>query len=405
MTQLPKIVRARLQAGEKPGAHPDADLLTAFAENSLPERERLSVLEHLSRCADCREVAALAQPEFAEQQIAVAAAASSPAPSRARWPGRLIFGWGTLAACAVIAVFLLRYQLWERPSAQLASRAPAPLNAEQNSPAVSSPALKDELAAKLEPPPASRLKTRDKNSGQAITTAAPMTKKAGATASTPAAGAMASAPPLPQTAEHEAAPSAADEIASGKPEPALQGGSRAAKATNQQAAAAPPPPVTQQENKPMAPSSSVPAAKTSGGLGSVAAFSHQKTNLETTRALALQKEAIQKEALQKESMARMDSNYIPTRWSISSDGSSLLRSTDEGKSWERVNVAQGVIFRAVAALGPEVWAGGKAGALLSLLRPRPALDSSPTVRQRHGAHCRDRKHRLQRYSAERNSTH
>src|SRR5258708_15821590 len=61
MEQLPNIVRERLKVPASVG-HPDADVLTAFAEQSLAERERAGVLLHLSRCADCRDVLALAVP-------------------------------------------------------------------------------------------------------------------------------------------------------------------------------------------------------------------------------------------------------------------------------------------------------------------------------------------------------
>ena len=63
MEQLPKIVRQRLQATDKAGVHPDPDLLTAFAEKSLTEHERVQVLQHLARCTDCRSVVSLAMPE------------------------------------------------------------------------------------------------------------------------------------------------------------------------------------------------------------------------------------------------------------------------------------------------------------------------------------------------------
>jgi hypothetical protein len=63
MERLPKIVQQRLQATAPPGVHPDPDLLTAFAEKSLTERERVQVLQHLGQCADCRQVVALAMPE------------------------------------------------------------------------------------------------------------------------------------------------------------------------------------------------------------------------------------------------------------------------------------------------------------------------------------------------------
>ena len=52
MQNVPKTVRDRLQAAPPPVNHPDADLLTAFAERSLPHRERTVVLEHLARCGD-----------------------------------------------------------------------------------------------------------------------------------------------------------------------------------------------------------------------------------------------------------------------------------------------------------------------------------------------------------------
>lgn len=40
--------------------HPDEDVLTAFAEHCLPERERGQVMEHLSHCTECREVLSFA---------------------------------------------------------------------------------------------------------------------------------------------------------------------------------------------------------------------------------------------------------------------------------------------------------------------------------------------------------
>ena len=60
MTKLPKVVGQRLQASEASKAHPDPDLIAAFVERLLGNRERMKVLEHLSRCADCRELTSLA---------------------------------------------------------------------------------------------------------------------------------------------------------------------------------------------------------------------------------------------------------------------------------------------------------------------------------------------------------
>jgi photosystem II stability/assembly factor-like uncharacterized protein len=54
-----------------------------------------------------------------------------------------------------------------------------------------------------------------------------------------------------------------------------------------------------------------------------------------------------------------------TLWSVSSDSKPALiqRSFDGGRSWEPVHVDDDVTFQAVAAVGPEVWAGGSGGAL------------------------------------------
>jgi hypothetical protein len=70
MTEVPKIVYDRLRAAQKnrvvpdgalldnehpDSGHPDADLLTAFAERTLSAAERDATLEHLALCNDCRD--------------------------------------------------------------------------------------------------------------------------------------------------------------------------------------------------------------------------------------------------------------------------------------------------------------------------------------------------------------
>jgi Putative zinc-finger len=66
-SEVPKIVYDRLRtAAPEPDsnavvrAHPDADLLTAFAEQALSAPEREEVLRHLALCGNCREVLSLA---------------------------------------------------------------------------------------------------------------------------------------------------------------------------------------------------------------------------------------------------------------------------------------------------------------------------------------------------------
>lgn len=78
MAEIPQIVRQRMAMAmaKASDAHPEANLLNAFAENGLEARERERVLAHLSRCGDCRMVVTLAQPEVEETQAVVSVARS-----------------------------------------------------------------------------------------------------------------------------------------------------------------------------------------------------------------------------------------------------------------------------------------------------------------------------------------
>ncbi len=111
MSDVPKIVYDRLRAGAPGGAHPDADVLTAFAEQALSGAEREGVVRHLARCGDCREVVALslppveavAQPEAAAEGVS---ARRSADVSRAwfAWPN---LRWAALAAGVVVVASVL----------------------------------------------------------------------------------------------------------------------------------------------------------------------------------------------------------------------------------------------------------------------------------------------------------
>ena len=97
MEQLPKIVQQRLSAADKAGVHPDPDLLTAFAERSLTERERVQVLQHLGGCADCRNIVSLAMPEDVAPPVPGVSQAA-----RSRWLGWPVLRWGALGACVIV---------------------------------------------------------------------------------------------------------------------------------------------------------------------------------------------------------------------------------------------------------------------------------------------------------------
>lgn len=86
-------------------AHLDADLLTAFAEQALPARERDQVLAHLAKCADCRKVTALAGAAVAEPELVSATVAGKPVAGRARgfWSLRPL-RWTAAAATAAVVL-------------------------------------------------------------------------------------------------------------------------------------------------------------------------------------------------------------------------------------------------------------------------------------------------------------
>jgi photosystem II stability/assembly factor-like uncharacterized protein len=50
------------------------------------------------------------------------------------------------------------------------------------------------------------------------------------------------------------------------------------------------------------------------------------------------------------------------RWTLSSDGT-LQRSLDAGKTWATIPVAGNSVFRALAAVGANIWVGGSGGSL------------------------------------------
>jgi hypothetical protein len=123
MTEVPKIVHDRLraalpEAGALGAAHPDANVLTAFAEQALSTAESDGVLNHLAFCQDCREILILALPaadEAAGARIAAhiesdRAARISTKPDERSWLTMLTrpsMRWAALAAGVVAAASLL----------------------------------------------------------------------------------------------------------------------------------------------------------------------------------------------------------------------------------------------------------------------------------------------------------
>jgi hypothetical protein len=120
MPNLPKIAQARLQRATPVAAesHPDADLLTAFAEQSLAGSERDLIVEHLAHCGDCRDVVSLALPPQVELQPL--------AHSRVNWfgwtPSRTsAWRWAAVAAGVFVIASIGMLQYRRQPVRELAS--------------------------------------------------------------------------------------------------------------------------------------------------------------------------------------------------------------------------------------------------------------------------------------------
>jgi hypothetical protein len=370
MRNVPKIVQARLPRASDE-IHPDADLLTAFAERSLGESERGQVMEHLARCGDCRDVVALALPAIDD---AVPASSSnsnvrsgSLIPTWLTWP---TLRWGVVTAGIVLvtSVGLLQYKERTQQNAALIpgpaqheEKASAPLQSPQHYSDVAEQAtvMGPEMAKQIPSRPMGRASAGRGIRTDALALAQTPNEASGVRSLNPAA-------PSPSIlAAHPVDGSGASQMGMVHAESA-----RMADQSEQRLAQNQTQPLLQKQG---ANSLDVVKAKDSvePQAGSSVAPAVAIPNLSLQNGL----------------------RAFP-RWAISSSGA-LQRSSDAGKTWEEVDVSETapanamqtestmelktqyrnkkagkkdqanpvVIFRAVAAVGPEVWAGGSSAML------------------------------------------
>jgi len=374
MEQLPKIVQQRLQGPAQPGVHPDPDLLTAFAEKSLSDRERAHVLQHLAECAGCREVLSLAMPGIEP--------ALAPGPERSNWLSWPVLRWGALAACVVVvgAAVTLHYEHQESMRSVAEEAAAAPANLKLEDEVTRQPGQK--LAANLSPrspaeydrdfEAAGKLsKQRAKNTdaammaGEASALALEQDKKAQELSNNrlAAVDAVRSADKPASIVPPAPAPSSAVKTAG------IEGQVRA----RNDAADYPPKASSETETVESATPAREMAAQTTerkakdgsrtnesqkevqaaGGAGSVASLGDRKAD---TFSGVTAQGAPSAHA----GPLRAGNNLL--RWTLSRDGA-LQRSFDSGKTWQTIPVAGNVVFRALSANDSDIWVGGTAGAL------------------------------------------
>jgi len=339
MAEVSRTVRERL-GRQAAGEHPDANLLSAFAEHSLTDAERAQVLDHLSRCADCREVAALALPAVEEEQLAAAAVREPTGASRSWWRSPVVH-WAALTAAALVVLIAVgeHMKLREGRSAS----APAIATSSSNEAA-------QKFAGETSQVPALSEELKMQSGTMAkIPTAPPPAEKQRAAGVAGTAGGS-------KVAELNKAPDlAAKKIAPAAPPPAapLMKPNESATSKNQtltlqkdgqfgqvQAQAAAPPP--------------------SGGtrdrlaLGNAVGGTSQAAPAQESQAIIAGQHP--------PPMNFVRRALASPRWSVSDSGI-VQRSLDGGQTWKEVVVADGIAFRAVAALVNDIWAGGSGGAL------------------------------------------
>jgi hypothetical protein len=372
MEELPKIVRQRLRVTAKPGVHPRADLLTAFAEKALTERERTRVVEHLSRCEDCREVVFLAAPQDAPAQVAWKHSHGEG------WLGWSTLRWGTALACVVVvgtAATLFREgqnhrDVFVRVATEKAS-SPAPMRsagdagnvanqAKPGSPAAPQYGVTAATVASSSMAPTNRVAS-DKDAGPRESEAKrepPARPDRKAMTATPRVRMQfdQSRQILDQTREINENGIAADREAT-SPGAVANRPAAAASAALAKGGTVAAPSANGQMQTP-AEASPYPAAADSAGDSVEAGTGGQRVAGSSVGATAEKQNSAR---LQKKELDRASAR-AETRWMLTPAGA-LQRSEDGGKSWEMAGIPGQGSFQALAAAGPEVWLGGADGVL------------------------------------------
>jgi hypothetical protein len=412
MESVPNIVRERLKAAASDHRHPDADVLTAFAEESLPAPERTAVIEHLARCGDCRHVLALALPELSSPEVlAQKEPVEAPIrPSPVRWLTWPALRWGIVAAGVAVIVSFGVFEYRQQPpqATMIAKQSPsAEPMAQPQVPAVAAPGSalpSNEPKRTLANPQASA-------AGQALSATSPklqgrLESHATALAVPPATNALhnsvnggsgsgiggAFSPKMPAQWQQKQQQSVGGLPALNSAAPVMTRNSRAgnAAAQNNQAASgtAPAASETVEANSGAAPTQTQSTNQTSSA--DQAATQLASAQLPNDESLSLSKAKPVSVPPPPRAMPA-DTVSLP-RWTISPTGA-LQRSLDEGKTWQDIDVTSPAnagmslggplktpsqpegyakdtlkqvtspIFRAVAAAGAEVWAGGSGGVL------------------------------------------
>jgi hypothetical protein len=369
MNELPKIVRARLRP-EVAEAHPDADVLTAFYEQALPENEREPVLAHLAQCADCREVVALALPPVQAESVRVHVV-SGPATT---WGWSGLMRWASVAACVLVvgAAVMMTHKprtaalhTGQEGDVPVVEKGSAPAAAATSEVAADQVATNRQSDQKLVAPPMpSDARNERVDAERQDAAASASTEKR--IASVPAPAMKAQAPVgAPQ---NDLAAKASPQVMGGAIGGVISMKSRAASGA--------PVPLEQsraQQNQVSQNQSvevSAAAVPVSSGPTPAEVPGRAKPGTAPTNPAAAAQEStspIYAKTFDKAEQAHPASTSptlasVPARWTLSPEGQ-LQRSFDQGQTWDPVPVVERVKFTTLSAVGLDIWVGGAAGVL------------------------------------------
>lgn len=397
--------------------HPDSDLLTAFAEQSLRPGEREQVLMHLAQCSECREIVMLAGAAIPEPEFAAAAVGRPPAAKtgKAFWSWRPL-RWTAAAATAAVVLSAVWLNRPEResltgpqttPVAQSNQKNPAspetaadqlistselpavPQTIEKIPSSKTTPAVRDDeqLRTKRTEPVPPRLSAPSQkvqvnessttvateNKGQALdlvdgqaTRQLSVNGRSYAQLSQLQPGLaksqVSSAPKAPLSGpipSGNAAAAAKEEIANEKDEKSLSHADGALVANAPQSAMS----YSRKPAEDLAPANQVTQ---SGAISPGTSRDAAKANVSgRNEMVTVEAESVQVETAGLGTAPRAKAVMSPPMlWRVTKSGE-LQQSKDSGSSWHTVLGEHPSRFRAVAFSGATVWAGGDDGALWS----------------------------------------
>ncbi len=340
MEDIPKIVQQRL-AVPPPSSHPDADLLNAFGENALNQRDRLEILQHLAICADCREVIALSAPQQELEMVAAVGAAPMPlsisASAEEDYRPRRSFNlrWGTVAALAVIVMgaLVVAYRPMKKTSTVAPESLPSENRVELPMAEMRAGRQQDgQLDAQLRQPLKSKAEPEQKR----------------ATAGSSFAGSMAAntsraLPAAPRRSKTELNALAKKNAEQSQVQEPLSHIADSVNVAGGVPAGPPPPP-------PPPPGKDTEAADS-------LAYQKPASGPRTAAAQALPGVSEDREKSVFSRVSALSSQH----WRLSNG--KLQRSLDAGKTWQVIEIENNPNLRALSVSGKELWVGGAKGAL------------------------------------------